>query len=162
MLLAASIRAGLDLEHAVVFLDGTLEGIAGDGAVGMALGDGEQEVAEVEMGGGGIELVRGLPGQGEGQFELAGPVETDGQCEDHAALVIAATDVVGDAAGLGQVGRNGGLIPGPPLRQQLDELAGRDSVSRVGLKVGLQHGDRGGAIPLRNRRSPSPPRFGFR
>ncbi len=98
-------RVGHGLEHAVILRDRLDEGLAGRVAARLGLGDGQQEVAQGEVGGGRVELGGGRPGQGQRQVELAGPVEAGGHGEDHGPLGVAGGDLAGDALRLGQVGR---------------------------------------------------------
>src|SRR5262249_10084105 len=76
-------------------------GGGGGGRVGRALGDGEWQVAEVEMGGGRVEPLGGVLGVGQRQLELAGLVQADGDGEDHRALGVAAGGLGGEPPGLG-------------------------------------------------------------
>ncbi len=102
-------RVGLRLEHQVVLFDSTFERGARLTRVRLALGERQQEIAEVQVGGGSVQLGRGGLGVREGEIELAGFVEADRQCQDQLALVVTTGDFRGQSLGLGNVGRGGRL-----------------------------------------------------
>ena len=71
---------------------------------------------------------------GKRQLELAGPVEADGEGQDHRALVVAGGDLVGDSPGFGQVGRLAGWPPVWPRASSSINRASRGGVGGLAFR----------------------------
>jgi hypothetical protein len=89
-------RVGLGLENEVVLANGLLEIRPSRRGVGRVLGDGQEDVAVVEVDGRGIEPGLGLLDPGERGVVILGLVEADGDAEEEIAARVAAGDLLGE------------------------------------------------------------------
>ena len=135
-------QARLDLEDPVVLLDGSLEERLGAGLVRLALGQREQQVAEVEVRHRVVEHGRGLLGERQGEVELAGLVEADAGGQDQRALLVGRGDLGGEPPGLLEIAGTGGLAARAAGRQELDQLGQAEVVLGIGLQVAPVRRDR--------------------